>query len=395
MRRIILVFVSVILFQAVSVVSDHESARASASPQAISFPMWSWRQPPYVIVRDSVVGYPYAMPAVVAIALHPEQPDIIYAGTDNSGLCCGIVAPQDGVYKSLNRGQTWEYLTRIDPDQSITQLVVHPISPTIVLAGFRQYFPTKTGGVYRSMDGGQNWDSVLPYVWVHDIEIDPTDPNTIYVSGAPATQPWGIYRSADTGQTWQRISDQWLEDIAVHPITSTILFGARAISTNSVEGIYRSEDSGATWTQVAHLGGQSHILIDQQNPDRMYAYGRTYGDMWKTENAGLSWGMVTTSLPFLIERNTHTIQSAAIDPVDNAIWVGLKYGGVFVSNDGANTWTEFTTGLPFVGVSIFGPQCTGIALALGGEHAAACNGRFYTREIITLDKFVYLPVVLR
>lgn len=304
--------------------------------------MWSWHEPPYVIIRD-VSGYPYVFPGVYVIARDPVNSDLMYAGTDNTGLCCGFTAPKDGIYRTLDRGETWQYLSRVDPDQRITQIAIHPITPTLIFAGFMQYFPTNVGGVYRSTNEGQNWDSVLPHVWVHDFEIDPSNPNIMYVSGAPATGPWGIYRSVDTGQTWQRISDQALEDLAVHPITSTVLFGARWLSTDPGEGIYQSDNSGATWTQIANLEGQSRILVDQQNPSRMFAFGRSYGGIWKTENGGQSWSSATSNLPDV--GYGLTVQSVAIDPT-----------------------------------------------AANGSHAVACDGRFYTRELI---HFHFLPLVSR
>lgn len=386
MRRYVLSSVIVLIFV---VIAGYEPAAEyvkadTCYPPSLAY-MWSWRQPPYAIVYS--YGYPYVYPGVSVVARDPIHYDTIYVGTSNSGLCCGYVAPQDGIYRSPDKGRTWYYLSKVDPDQVVTQIVIHPITSTIIFAGFQQNYPTDTGGVYRSFDGGENWESVLPNIAVHDIEIAPTDPNRIYVSGAPATAPWGIYRSTNAGQTWERISDQWLNDLAVHPITPTTLFG-------TLGDIYRSDDAGATWTLIANLGQQgpdSQILIDPQNSSRMFAYGGWYNGIWKTENEGQSWNSVVSNLPDV--GFGLTIQSAAIDPVDhNTIWIGLKYSGMFVSFDGANTWNEFTTGLPFVGRSIYGPQCTTIALAVDGTHAVACDGRFYTRE---LAHFQFLPFVAR
>jgi photosystem II stability/assembly factor-like uncharacterized protein len=387
-RNEIVALTALILFVIVNYELNTQNAQAGSVYPPASF-MWSWRQPPYAIIRDEVAGFPYVFPGVFVIARDPVDSDIIYVDTDNTGLCCGYTAPQDGIYRSLDRGETWQYLSS-DPNNVVQTMVIHPLTPTIMLAGGANYYPP--GGIYRSIDGGSNWVSVLSDKIVYDIEIDPTNPERMYAATCCLSYgTGGIYRSSDSGQTWVKVSDQWLGDIEVHPQLSNVVFGARGFSTSAEEGIYRSDDSGVTWTQIANLGGQSHIIIDQQKPSRMFAFGGSYGSIWKTEDGGQSWTSAASNLPDV--GFGLTIQSAAIDPADNnTIWVGLKYSGMFVSTDGANTWNEFTTGLPFVGMSNWGPQCTAIALAANGTHAVTCHGRFYTRE---LAYFQFLPFIVR
>jgi hypothetical protein len=66
---------------------------------------------------------------------------------------------------------------------------------------------------------------------------------------------------------------------------------------------------------------------------------------------------------------------------------------MFVSNDAGGNWTEVNLGIPFVGASIFGPQCITSAFGLNGRAAIGCDGRVYVNLI--LDKRVFLPMVIR
>ena len=102
---------------------------------------------------------------------------------------------------------TWEYLGKIDDRERGTVLVTHPLTPTIMLTGFdRTYYQ---GGIYLSEDAGETWVSVLPYLYIYDIEIDPRNSNTIYAASlssvASPSPPAGIYRSEDAGKTWEYI----------------------------------------------------------------------------------------------------------------------------------------------------------------------------------------------
>ncbi len=119
-----------------------------------------------------------------------------------------------------------------------------------------------------------------------------------------------------------------------------------------------------------------HILINQQNPNQMFGFG-DYSGISRTDDAGQSWTNVTIGLPAPV--GDQVIQSAAIDPLDpNTIWIGLKYGGLFVSHDSGDTWQESDLGILFYGGGIYGPQCTSIAIHLQ-DIAAVCNGRVYFR----------------
>lgn len=362
------------------------NARTQPLDQPEPRPYWFWRQPPYVIVSSG--GYPYIRPAVWPIAAHPTNSDVIYAGCTLADW--DIQVYPRGIYRSLDRGMTWEYQGKVDPDEQIEVLLVHPITPTIVLAGFdRTYYQA---GIYRSEDAGENWISVLPYLIIKDIEVSPRIPQIIYASTlasvAPPSGLAGVYRSNDVGQTWEQVSDFLFQDIEVHPITSTILFGARYYSTNPEEGIYRSDDSGASWTQVASILGISRITFDERHPRRMFAFGD--GHIYRTEDGGESWTDVSSRLPSPL--GYKIVASAAMDPLEeDKLWIGMRYAGMFVSPDAGETWYETNDGIYLDGG--WGTDCVSVSYLADGMPVINCYGRVYIRGV--LDHFVFLPLVMR
>jgi len=332
---------------------------ASADPVPMA---WLWRQPPY---DPAYQAFPRPWADVVAWG-GPDR-TVLYTGTTES------TRPDipHGLYRSGDQGITWEYLGKVDENEHMTELVVHPTTPEIMLAGFTHRH--LQGGIYRSTDGGESWTSVLPYLDTYDIEIDPSHPNIIYASGygsgTPPTVNGGIYKSTDEGQTWQYVSTfSLVPDVAVHPTSSDILFAA-----SEWGGVHRSNDAGVTWQQISDIRASRRILITQDNPSQIFLVGD--GGVWRTDDGGQSWRDLTSNLPDVLSYTM--IQTAELDP-DNpgTIWVGLKYDGMYVSHDSGDTWEHASLGIYFVGGGIYGPQCESSDIA-NGRLTVACSGRTY------------------
>lgn len=328
---------------------------------------WAWRQPPYIIT------YPYVVPWVEVVAWGGPNKQTLYAGNKDDEYSPGI--PQ-GIYRSNDFGLTWEFLGKVDENEDIATLVVNPSNPNIIFAGFdRDYYQ---GGIYRTEDGGNSWVSVLPYLYVFDIEIDPNNPDVVYATGlssaAPPEIPAGIYKSVDSGITWQYFSDSVFNDIEVHPTSPNILFGAHRLSSFPTDGIFRSEDGGVTWTQITSIR-QTKIIINESNPNQMFMFGWEYNGIWRTDDGGMNWVDVSSNLPYVI--SGQSIYTAIIDPLfPNTIWIGLKYDGMYVSHDNGDSWTHESNGMAFIGSGIYGPQCISADL-FEDRFSIACSGRLY------------------
>ena len=115
-------------------------------------------------------------------------------------LVAGVGDPQaytgpGGIYRSSDSGENWTQVSM--PDKIIMALAAHPTDPDILYAG--SYYPVSSPPVYRSINGGIDWDPVGPMdcVEIFDIAIDPNDPDIIVVSCVSK-----IYKSFDGGDSW-------------------------------------------------------------------------------------------------------------------------------------------------------------------------------------------------
>ena len=96
------------------------------------------------------IGLPEA-PAIRALTVHPNQPEIIYAGT------------HEGPYRSNDHGDHWEKLNVPDRGLPVWSILFHPGDPNIIFVGYENC------GVYRSDDGGEHWERLPVSVHFPDI----------------------------------------------------------------------------------------------------------------------------------------------------------------------------------------------------------------------------------
>jgi photosystem II stability/assembly factor-like uncharacterized protein len=236
------------------------------------------------------------------------------------------------------------------------------------------YYGATGGGVWKSSDGGINWESVsdgsvFGSSSVGAIALSDSDPNTIYVGmGEPAirgntSHGDGVYKSTDGGKTWKRVG---LEDtrqisrIRVHPKNPDIVYVAgqgHVWGPNDQRGVFRSKDGGKTWEKVLYRGnkaGASDLSMDPNNPSVLYAgLWEVYRKPWTLESGGSSSGIFKstdggdtwtdiTRNPGLA-KGTIGIVGIAVSPANSErVWaiVEAEDGGVFRSDNAGRTWTK-------------------------------------------------------
>src|SRR3984885_577749 len=213
--------------------------------------------------------------SIGAIAVAPSNPDIIYVAS-GEGLQRPDLSVGNGIYKSVDAGQTWVHLS-LDDAQQIPSMAVDPHDANRVYAAVlgHPYGPSAQRGVYRSVDGGATWSKVLDRgenIGSSFIRIDPFDSNTLYAGFWHARSgPWedktmyngpngGLFKSTDGGDHWRALKDGLPEglsqlDVGVAPSARGRLYATVATSSNPEAqggaapsvGIYRSDDAGEHW----------------------------------------------------------------------------------------------------------------------------------------------------
>src|ERR1051326_7140994 len=132
--------------------------------------------------------------SIGAIAVAPSDPNIVYVAS-GEGLHRPDLSVGNGIYKSTDAGKTWTHLG-LQNGKQIPALAIDPHDPNRLFAAVlgRPYGPSEERGIYRSTDGGQNWQKVLSKdenTGGSDVEIDPSNPSVIYASmGEVRAGPW-------------------------------------------------------------------------------------------------------------------------------------------------------------------------------------------------------------
>ncbi len=231
-----------------------------------------------------------------------------------------LTAGSGGLWKTINRGNTWTPLFDDHPAYSHGAVVVDPTDSDVVWLGTGENSNTRSAsygdGVYKSTDAGETWTRVglERSEHIQTILIDPRDSNVVYVAAQGPL--WasggdrGLYKTTDGGATWDRVlhvsEDTGITDVAFHPGNPDVLYAAayqrrravgQTIGGGPEAGIFKSSDAGTTWKRVDDGlpkvdMGRIALGVDPRVPDRVYALVVARGDaggFFRSEDAGETW----------------------------------------------------------------------------------------------------------
>jgi photosystem II stability/assembly factor-like uncharacterized protein len=235
--------------------------------------------------------------AVGALAIAPSQHTTIWAGTGEPWLIRPDYPMGDGVYKSTDAGRTWHHMG-LEQTGHIARIVVDPANPDVafVCAVGQAYRSQHERGVFRTSDGGKNWQQVLfvnENTGCSDLAMDAHDSQTLYSgmwqvdiktwnlnSGGTGS---GVYVSHDGGATWKKLTRHGLPE-AEHPMGKVAVAVAPsdpnrvyALIQDTTPSLYRSDDAGVTWRLVnqSHLPSErsayyTRMAVSPDDPNLLY-----------------------------------------------------------------------------------------------------------------------------
>jgi len=251
--------------------------------------------------------------SVSALAISQNNPNIIWAGTGETFVIRPAHAIGDGIYKSIDSGDTWTNMG-LEKTARIARVVIHPENDNIIYVAAlgHTYGPQKERGIYRSTDGGDTWKQIL-FIDTNtggiDIAIDRNNPEFLIAAMWEINiNTWGLNSGGESG------------------------------------GVFISKDGGDSWERQDKNGlpggkgkpvGKIAIAISQSNPNTMYALcEEAHPGLYRTDNGGDSWTLITRNHT-LAERAPYYMRMAVAPDNPEKIYVlNVQFS---ISEDGGKT----------------------------------------------------------
>jgi photosystem II stability/assembly factor-like uncharacterized protein len=297
--------------------------------------------------------------SIGALAIAPSNPDIIYVGS-GEGLQRPDLSTGDGIYKSTDGGKTWKHLGLRD-GQQIGAILVDPRDANRVYVAVlgHPYGANQERGVFRSTDGGENWQKVLykdENTGAIALAFDPSVPDTIYADLWAGRQgPWenrqwqgkgsGLFKSTDGGAKWRQLTkglptvDQGLGRIgfAVAPGDPNRLYAV--VDAPRLGGIYRSDDAGESWTRTSserRVWGRgsdfAEVRVDPKNKERIYVANTS---TYRSDDGG------HTFFAFKGAPGGDDYHTIWINPDNPDIILLASDQGAIITVNGGQTWSSW------------------------------------------------------
>jgi photosystem II stability/assembly factor-like uncharacterized protein len=239
------------------------------------------------------------------------------------------------------------------------------------------YMGTTGGGLWKTDDMGLNWNNISDGYFktgsVGAVAVPESDANVVYVGmgehairGVKTHHGDGVYKSIDAGKTWAHMgltATQHIARIVVHPKNPDLVYVAAQgplYSKSPNRGIYKSSNGGATWKQVLFINdstGCAELSMDMNNPRIMYAAMWEHGrkpwqiksggpasGLYKSEDGGDTWTKLTEGLPEQMGKMSIAVCRSNSDKVYALIESDFskEAGGLYVSTNAGQSWSHVT-----------------------------------------------------
>ncbi|MEM9065374.1 MAG: glycosyl hydrolase [Planctomycetota bacterium] len=348
------------------------------------------------------IGPALASGRIGDFAVNPDRPAEYYVA-----VCSG------NVWKTVNDGITYEPIFDGEAVYSIGCVTADPKNFNVVWVGTGENNSQRSvawgNGVYKSLDGGKNWDHVGLEESEHIgmIAIHPDDSDVVFVAAMGplwnAGGDRGLYRTTDGGDSWDKVLDisehTGVNEVYFCPEDPSIMYATAyqrrrhvhtLINGGPESGFYKSSDGGETWREVTRglPGGDRgrHGMAISADPNRLYMIVEATGDkggVFRSEDKGETWTRSSTymssspqyynelvadpndpdvvwSLDTFLRRSVDAGESFPRVPIvnkhvdDHALWINPddsshvlvgSDGGIYDTYDGGENW-RFRENLP-------------------------------------------------
>lgn len=292
----------------------------------------------------------------------PSDSKIVYmaTGDDDGSLGSYATLYSVGLLKSTDGGVNFTETNlyyKLGDYKLISRILVHPSNPDIVLACSKD-------GIFKTVDGGKTWKSVLSGISIRDMEFKPSNPNIIYAATISFGGSNAILKSIDNGETWAQtyfISGALRTDIEVTPAAPNNVYFVSCGQNREFLTFQKSTDEANTWKELATQSSVGNLLgwdnggdlnkgqgaydlalaINPTNENDIYLGGI---NIWHSTTGGNSWELYTHWYGNYSVPEIHADQHKFKYDGSDLLYVAND-GGLYRNFTGSNVWDELNNGM--------------------------------------------------
>ncbi len=293
------------------------------------------------------------------VIIDKQNPNIVWVGSGENNAQRSV-SKGDGVYKSTDGGATWKN-TGLKTSEHIGKIVIHPQNSDIIYVAAQGsvWKPGGHRGLYKSVNGGDSWERVLDIsenTGISDVIIDPRHPDIIIASSYQRRRHFGMlvaggpdggaFKSEDGGKSWKKLKNGFPQGelgrigLARSPQKPDVVY-ALVAGTEKTSGFYRSTNNGSSWRKMNNykiVDAQYYMEIfpDPHQFDKVYIV-----DMMTkvSEDGGKTFEPINHHL---IHVDNHEMEFIPSNP--NYLLMAGD-GGIYESHDKGRNW-RFTSNIP-------------------------------------------------
>ncbi|MEQ6168176.1 glycosyl hydrolase [Ekhidna sp. MALMAid0563] len=292
--------------------------------------------------------------SIGVVEMDPNNHNVVWVGTGENNNQRSV-SYGDGIYKSVDGGKSWEH-KGLKNSEHIGMIAIDPTNSNVVYVAATGPVWSAGGdrGLYKTIDGGENWEKILDiseHTGVHEVHLDPRNSNIVYavahqrrrhvftyISGGPESS---VYKSTDGGKNFRKITkglpggDLGRIGLDISPANPDVIY-AVVEAQEDKGGFYRSTDLGESWERRSDYSTSGNyyqeVIADPVDVDLVYVMNTFAG---VSEDGGKTFENVG-------EKNKHIDNHALwIDPNNTNYLLNGNDGGVYESWDRGKTWRFF------------------------------------------------------